>query len=103
MSTFPSTALAGALAATLTACAQAPASPGGPDHAAHHPAGASAPAATPADRMAMMDTHMKARYAWQQEELARGQNSAWLSASSAFQAAAVDDAHVLCVYRPHFL
>lgn len=40
----------------------------------------------------MMDTHMKARYAWQQEELARGQNSAWLSASSAFQAAAVDDA-----------
>ncbi len=53
-------ALAGALAATLTACAQAPASPGGPGHAAHHPTGAAAPAATPTDRMAMMDTHMQA-------------------------------------------
>lgn len=40
----------------------------------------------------MMETHMRARMAWQQGELARGQNSAWLSASSAFQAAAVDDA-----------
>ena len=60
MATLPSVALAGALVATLTACAQAPASPGGPGHAAHHPTSAAAPAATPADRMAMMDAHMKA-------------------------------------------
>jgi hypothetical protein len=60
MATFPSKALAGALAATLTACAQAPVSPGGPNHAAHHPAGTAVPTATPTDRMALMDAHMKA-------------------------------------------
>jgi hypothetical protein len=60
MATFPSLTLAGALALTLAACAQTPASPGGPDHAAHHPTGAAAPPATPADRMAMMDVQMKA-------------------------------------------
>lgn len=36
----------------LAACAQNPAGPGGPDHAAHHPPGAVA------DRMAMMDAQM---------------------------------------------
>lgn len=33
----------------------------------------------------MMDTYYKQRYAWQQEELAKSQNKAWLGASAAFQ------------------
>lgn len=40
----------------------------------------------------MMEAHMKARYEWQQTELSKGQNAAWLSASEAFQTAAVQSA-----------
>jgi hypothetical protein len=57
MTTLRSIALAAAAALTLAGCAQTPAARGGPDHTAHHPPGAAAPA--PADRMAMMDAHMK--------------------------------------------
>lgn len=39
----------------------------------------------------MLDAHTKARYEWQQQELALAENRAWLSASSAFQAGAVSD------------
>ena len=60
MATLRSITLAGALAFTLAACAQTPAAPGSQDHTAHHPAGAASAAAAPADRMAMMDAHMKA-------------------------------------------
>lgn len=60
MATLRSFALAGALAFTLAACAQTPATPGSQDHSAHHPPGAALAAAAPADRMAMMDGHMKA-------------------------------------------
>jgi hypothetical protein len=62
MATLQSMTLAGALAITLAACAQTPATPGSADHAAHHPPGAASAAAAPAptERMAMMDTHMKA-------------------------------------------
>ena len=58
MTTLRSLSLATLLAVTLTACAQNPTGPVGPEHAAHHPPGAPAPATAPADRMAMMDAHM---------------------------------------------
>jgi Cu/Ag efflux protein CusF len=54
------TAIEAALAFTLAACAQTPTAPGSQDHSAHHPPGAASAAATPADRMTMMDVHMKA-------------------------------------------
>ena len=60
MTTLRTFALAGGLAVTLAACAQTPATPGGIDHSAHHPPAAATAAAAPADRMARMDTHMKA-------------------------------------------
>lgn len=59
MATLRSFALAGALAFTLAACAQTPPAPGSQDHSAHHPPGAASAAVAPADRMAMMDAHMK--------------------------------------------
>ncbi len=52
-------ALAGMLAVTYSAGAQPLPAPGSQDHAAHHPPGAAPADAAPADRMAMMDTHMK--------------------------------------------
>jgi len=58
MAIIRSMSLATLLAVTLAACAQNPAAPGSADHAAHHPPGASAATAAPADRMAMMDAHM---------------------------------------------
>lgn len=58
MKTFLSIALAGTLALTLTACAQIPSVAGRTEHLAHHPPGASA-TASPEDRMAKMDAHMK--------------------------------------------
>ena len=60
MTTLRTFALAGTLAFTLAACAQTPTAPGSQDHSAHHPPGAASAAATPADRMTMMDVHMKA-------------------------------------------
>lgn len=54
---FRSLALAAALTVTVSANAQAPAAPGSQDHSVHHPAGTAA--AVPAERMAMMDAHMK--------------------------------------------
>ncbi|MCB1982488.1 MAG: CopK family periplasmic copper-binding protein [Rhodoferax sp.] len=60
MAMIRSVSMAGMLALALAACAQNPAGPGGQDPAAHHPQGAAAAAAAPADRMAMMDAHMKA-------------------------------------------
>ena len=60
MTTLRSIALAGALAFTLAACAQIPNSPESQDSAGHHPPGAASAASAPADRMAMMDAHMKA-------------------------------------------
>jgi Fic family protein len=60
MSTLRSFALAGALAFTLAACAQTQATPDSQDHSAHHQPGAASAAATPAERMTMMDAHMKA-------------------------------------------
>lgn len=58
MSLFRSIAIASTLAVTLTACAQNPPVAGGADHSAHHPSGATT-TASPADRMAKMDAHMK--------------------------------------------
>jgi len=60
MTTLRSLSLAAALAFTMAACAQAPAAPGSQDHSAHHPPGTAPVTAAPADRMAMMDAHMKA-------------------------------------------
>jgi hypothetical protein len=60
MAILRSFALAGVLAFTLAACAQTPATPDSQDHSAHHPPGAATGAATPTDRMTMMDAHMKA-------------------------------------------
>jgi hypothetical protein len=60
MTTLRSLSLAAALAFTLAACAQTPAAPGSQDHSAHHPPGTAPVTAAPADRMAMMDAHMKA-------------------------------------------
>lgn len=60
MTTLRTMALAGVLTFTLAACAQTPAAPGSQDHAAHHPPAAGSSAPAPADRMAMMDAHMKA-------------------------------------------
>ncbi|MCC7284337.1 MAG: hypothetical protein IT556_18285 [Acetobacteraceae bacterium] len=58
MAIIRSMSLAALPAFTLAACAQNLAGLGGPDHTAHHPPGAPAAAAAPADRMAMMDAHM---------------------------------------------
>lgn len=55
MTTIRMTATAGLLALALAACAQGPAAPGARDHFRHHP-----PGTAPAERMALMDTHMKA-------------------------------------------
>lgn len=60
MATLRSFALAGALAFTLAACAQTPTTPGSQGHSAHHPPGGAPAAASPTDRMTMMDVHMKA-------------------------------------------
>jgi hypothetical protein len=60
MTTLRTLALTGGLAVTLTACAQTAATPGSQDHSAHHPPAAASAPATPADRMARMDAHMKA-------------------------------------------
>lgn len=60
MTTLRTLAVAGTAAFLLAACAQNPSAPGATDHAAHHPPGGAAPASAPADRMAMMDAHMKA-------------------------------------------
>lgn len=59
MTTFRTMAFAGTLAFTLAACAQNPAAPANQDHSAHHAPGTASAAAAPADRMAMMDAHMK--------------------------------------------
>jgi hypothetical protein len=55
-----SMSMAGLLALTLAACAQNPTGPAGQDCAARHAQGTAAAAAAPADRIAMMDAHMKA-------------------------------------------
>ena len=60
MDALRSLALAGTVALMLTACAQNPSMPEGADHAAHHQPGMAPSASAPADRMAMMDAHMKA-------------------------------------------
>lgn len=39
-----------------------------------------------------MDQYYKARYAWQQEELSKAQNKAWLAAGAAFQETMANDA-----------
>ncbi len=71
MAIIRSMSLAAVLAFTLAACAQTPTGPAGQDHAAHHPPGATTPAAAaPADRMAMMDAHM-ARMREMHDKMAR--------------------------------
>jgi hypothetical protein len=40
----------------------------------------------------MLELHAKSRFEWQQQELALGENSAWQSASSAYQRSLVDSA-----------
>jgi hypothetical protein len=60
MSTLRTLALTAMLALTLSACAHYRPGPGGAGHSAHHPPGAAAAAATPAERMAQMDAHMNA-------------------------------------------
>jgi hypothetical protein len=60
MTTLRTLVAAATVAVTLAACAQNPAAQSDQDHAAHHPPGTAAPASAPVDRMAMMDTHMKA-------------------------------------------
>jgi len=59
MTMIRSMSLAALAAFTLAACAQNPTGPAGADPAAHHRPGAAAAASAPAERMAMMDAHMK--------------------------------------------
>lgn len=53
-------AVATAAAVALTAWAQSPATPSTADHSAHHAPGSTVAQGVPNERMAMMDSHMKA-------------------------------------------
>ena len=60
MANLRALAVSAAAAVALTSWAQSPATPGTADHSAHHPPGSAASQGAPNERMAMMDSHMKA-------------------------------------------